>query len=429
MMLGAPSDVFSVPTRAARDEEPIRLLHLTTSPLSLRFLSGQAHHMCERGIEVHVLSSPGAELDSFAAREGVHAHAVQMERRISPLRDLVALFRIFRVLRSIRPRIVHAHTPKAGLLGIVAAWFARVPVRIYHVHGLRFATCRGLRRSLLRSTERISCLLAHRVLCVSRSLCDVAVAQALCSADKIRVLLGGSVNGIDVERFRPANALTRASARTALGISSDAFVIGLVARVVREKGIVELASAWRTLREMFADLRLLVVGPVEPEDPVPAEVLDLLRSDPRVTLRGLDWETPPLYAAMDLFVLPTYREGLPSSTLEAAAMGLPVVATRIPGCIDTVQDGVTGTLVPPRDIPALVEAIARYRLDPLLRREHGQRGWARVSKEFRQEAIWNATRAEYFALLAERGLRGSGVREQSVEWRPTASPKSHRGEP
>src|SRR5262249_12116948 len=125
-----------------------------------------------------------------------------------------------------------------------------------------------------------------------------------------------------------------------------------------------------------------------------------LRSDQRVTMRGLDWNTPPLYAAMDLFVLPSYREGFGLSAAEAAAVGLPVVATRIPGCVDAVQDGVTGTLVPPKNVAALVDAIARYRLDSRLRQEHGAAGRIRVSREFRQEAIWNATRAEYFALLA-----------------------------
>ena len=413
----------------ALEEERICLLHLATNPMSLGFFAGQARYMRERGFDVHVLSSPGAELASFALREGVKAHTVQMERRITPMRDLVALFRICHVLRSVRPRIVHAHTPKAGLLGILAAWFARVPVRIYHLHGLRYVTCTGWSRLLLRWTERISCSLAHRVLCVSPSLRDVAVEEGICPAKRIRVLLGGSVNGIDVERFQPATTQTRALERVALGIPQEAFVVGFVGRVVREKGIVELATAWRTLREKFADLWLFLVGPVEPQDPIPGEVLKLLRSDARVVLRGLDWNTPPLYAGMDLFVLPSYREGLPSSTLEAAAMGLPVIATRIPGCIDTVQDGVTGTLVPPCDAPALIEAIARYRLDPALRQQHGEAGRGRVSREFRQTAIWNATRAEYFALLAQRGSGQSRLREQSAPSRLAASAESRRGEP
>jgi glycosyltransferase involved in cell wall biosynthesis len=357
--------------------------------------------MRDWGIETHVLSSPGDELDSFAAREGAHAHGVPMERRITPIRDLLAVFGICRVMRSVRPRIVHAHTPKAGVLAMVAARLVRIPVRVYHLHGLRFMTAEGFPRLLLRWTDKISCLLAHRVLCVSHSVRKVAVQEGICSAEKIRVLLGGSINGIDVQRFQPADARTRAAGRAALGIPLDAFVVGFIGRIVRGKGIVELAAAWQMLRERFADLRLLIIGPVEPQDPVPAEVLAALRSDPRVTMRDLDWDTPPLYAAMDLLALPSYREGFPVTPLEAAAMGLPVIATQTLGCIDAVVDGVTGTLIPPRDVSALVDAIARYRTDAQLTREHGEAGRARVSKDFRQEAIWNAMREEYFALVAE----------------------------
>jgi len=187
-------------------------------------------------------------------------------------------------------------------------------------------------------------------------------------------------------------------------------VVGFVGRVVREKGIVELAAAWQMLRERFADLWLLIIGPVEPQDPVPAEVLAALRSDPRVTMRDLDWDTPPLYAAMDLLALPTYREGFPVTPLEAAAMGLPVIATHTLGCVDAVAEGVTGMLIPPRNVPALVEAVARYRADPRLRREHGEAGRARVSRDFRQEAIWNAMREEDFALLDERRCSGARLR-------------------
>src|SRR5262249_52880350 len=126
-MRGRP-DASSDPSRISRQSEPIRLLHLTTVALSVGFLSGHARHMRRCGIGLHILSSPGDELSLFAAREGAQAHAVKMERRIAPLRDLMALFRIRRVLRSVRPQIVHAHTPKAGLLGMIAAWLARVPV-------------------------------------------------------------------------------------------------------------------------------------------------------------------------------------------------------------------------------------------------------------------------------------------------------------
>jgi glycosyltransferase involved in cell wall biosynthesis len=391
-------------SREVRVGRRIRLIHLTTVPMSLRFLTGQPRYMSARGFEVRAISSPGVELERFSQHQGVQVHAVPMERRITPLRDLIALWRIWRILRSVRPSVVHAHTPKAGLLGMVAAWLARIPVRIYHLHGLPFLTRTGPFRWLLRSTERISCALADRVLCVSRSTREVAIADRICAGRKSRVLLDGSINGVDTARFFPRDAASKHAARAALGLSDQVFVVGFVGRVVREKGIVELADAWRVLREAFPDLYLLVVGGVEAGDPVPQEVLERLDADPRAIMRGLDWETPRLYAVMDTLVLPTYREGLPVAVLEAAAMELPVVATRVPGCVDAVLDGVTGTLVPPRDAASLAAAIRRYREDAELRRKHGRAGRARILEHFRQEALWAATADEYRTLMAERGL-------------------------
>jgi glycosyltransferase involved in cell wall biosynthesis len=386
----------------------MRLIHLTTVGMSLRFLCGQPRYMGWRGLEVQAISSPGVDLDEFAEREGVQAYAVPMERRLRPLRDLVALFRIWRILRIVRPCVVHAHTPKAGLLGMMAAWFARVPVRIYHLHGLEYLDRTGVLRLLLRFADRTACALANRVLCVSRSNRAIAIADGICPAEKIRVLLSGTVNGVDTERFSPPDADSKHAARAALGLSDQGFVVGFVGRVVREKGIVELADAWRILREEFPDLRLLIVGQHERQgDPAAREAMERLASDRRVIFTGLEWETPPLYAAMDVLVLPTYREGFGVAALEAAAMGLPAIATRIPGCVDAVMDGMTGTLVPPHDGPSLAGAIRTYRMNPELRRLHGRVGRMRVLAQFRQEALWAATGDEYLALMAERGLAGS----------------------
>ncbi len=360
-------------------------------------------------MEVHAISSPGDDLSTLGAREGIAVHPVEMPRLITPLGDLRAVWQIYRVLRKIRPAIVHAHTPKGGLLGTIAAWLARVPVRIYHVRGLPLMTATGPKRRILRLTERTACALAHRVLCVSHSLRAVVVAEGLCPPEKIRVLLSGSGNGVDAGgRFDPRRLPERAGEeiRSNCGIPESAKVIGFVGRIVRDKGIVELASAWLALREEFAELHLLIVGPFEPQDPVPEETAATLRDDPRVHLVGMDWDTPPLYAAMDLLVLPTYREGFPNVPLEAASMGLPVVATRVPGCVDAVQDGVTGILVPARDDVALANAIRNYLLQPRLRRDHGRAGRERVLSAFRQGAIWDALHQEYSSLLR---LNGRGV--------------------
>lgn len=386
---------------------PPVLLHMTTIPMSLTFLVGQAGYMRERGLRFRALSSPGPDLLAFGRREQVPVSAVEMQRRITPWRDLRALVSILRILRRNRPMIVHAHTPKAGVLGMSAAALSRIPVRIYHMRGLPLLSAAGLRRRLLWRTEWVACRLAHQVLCVSHSLRRVAIREGLCPPEKIRVLAGGSGNGVDAERrFNPERLgpEVRLEARRRLRIPDGATVVGFVGRIVRDKGIAELVEAWQGLSENHPDLRLLLVGPFEPQDPIAPEVEARLREDPRVHLTGMDWNTPPLYAAMDLVVLPTHREGFPNVPLEAAAMGLPVVATRVQGCIDAVRDGVTGTLVPPMSAPALARAIETYLQDPVLRRQHGALGRERVGREFRQELVWEALYREYSRLLLERAM-------------------------
>jgi len=387
--------------------QPIRLVHITTVPYALSYFSGQVGYMKDRGFEVYGLSSPGKLLSAFSKQEGVQVQAIEMARRLTPLQDLAALFRIWRWLHSLRPEIIHAHTPKGGLLGMVGGWLARIPIRIYHMHGLRFLTATGLTRKLLMWSEKLSCRLAHQVLCVSASVRAQAVEAGYCPDEKIKVLLQGSCNGVDsTNRFNPSKIppTARAEMRAKYCIPNDAAVLGFVGRIVSNKGIVDLAEAWCGLRNEFPDLHLLMVGPIEPEDPIPSQVEELLHKDPRVHLIGEEWDTPPLYATTDIVVLPTYREGLPTVLLEAAAMSLPVVATRVPGCVDVVEDGITGTLVPPQDSQRLAEAIRSYLKDPELRRKHGTAARERVIREFRQEMIWLATYEEYVQCLLKKKL-------------------------
>ena len=386
----------------------VKLVHITTVPFSLVvFFSGQVGWMKRHGFDVHAIASPGDLLDTFSRHCAVPVHAVPMSRRITPLADLVALWRLYRTLRKLRPHIVHAHTPKGGLLGGLAAWLAGVPVRVYTVHGLPLMTARGLKRRLLRWSERIACRCAHQVFAVGHSIGQVVVQEGICPAARIKVLLSGSIDGVDgAGRFNPARVgqEARRSVRRKHGIPQDAVVLGFVGRIVRDKGMIELAEAWRTLRAEFPSLHMLLAGPFEPQDPVPADVEALFRSDPRVHLSGHVAETERYYAAMDISVLPSYREGLPVAPLEAAAMNVPVVATRIPGCVEAVVDGVTGTLVPCRAAAALAAALRRYVSDPELRRQHGQAGRQRVLRDFQAEAIRRALYEEYVHLLQDKGL-------------------------
>ena len=382
------------------------VLHVTTVPMTLRFLAGHVAHAKSRGFEVHALSSPGEALDAFGRDMGIEVHAARMPRRITPLVDLAALWRIVRVMRRVRPTIVDAHTPKGSLLAMMAATLCRVPVRVYHQHGLPLVTATGPRRRILRWAERTTCRLAHRVVCISTALREVLIAEGLCPAEKITVLEHGSIDGVEAGgKFDPSRVSTESAegARARYGVPPGALVLGFVGRIVRDKGLVELVQAWRVLREEWPSLHLLVAGPFESRDPVPADVESTLRRDPRIHLAGMVHDMPGVYRILDLLVLPTYREGFNTAVLEAAAMERPVVATRVPGCVDAVRDGESGLLVPVRDVVALTAAIRTYVGDPALRRRHGANGRARVLRDFDPGVLREALFREYLRLLDERG--------------------------
>jgi glycosyltransferase involved in cell wall biosynthesis len=383
------------------------LTHVTTVPESLDFFRGQVGYMQARGFTVRAMTSPGPELHQFATELDIGIDAVTMARRITPYADLVAVTAMRRLLRRHRPVIVHAHTPKGGLLGLVAAVAARTPVRVYHMRGLPFTTATRWQRRLLRQAEWVSCHLAHQVFAVSESVRAAAVREGLCDPTRIKVLARGSGNGVDAARRFDPDAMGRAPrllVRAALGIRAHELVVGFVGRLVRDKGVGELVEAWQSIRTTHPTAHLLVIGPFEPRDAVSPETRRALRSDPRVHLTGSVLDIPRWYAAMDLVVLPTYREGFPNVLLEAAAMRLPVVATAVTGCVDAVEDGTTGILVPPRDAVALARGLHRYLADPGLRRAHGAAARQRVLSHFRPEAIWAALYREYVSLLARAGV-------------------------
>jgi glycosyltransferase involved in cell wall biosynthesis len=233
---------------------------------------------------------------------------------------------------------------------------------------------------------------------------SILVEAKLCPPEKVVVLANGSSGGIDSQRFDPA-AYTLEDGRAfrqVLGIPGAAVLVGFAGRIVRDKGIIELAQAWMELRIKYPHLHLVVAGEAENQDPIPVDAREILKSDPRIHLIGQCQDIVRFYAACDIIVLPTYREGFPNVLLEAAAMGRPCVATRVPGCTDAVIDGVTGTLVPPYDAAGLAAGIGVYVTDPGLRRLHGAAGRARVLRDFRPEMIYLDLYRHYCDLLRRK---------------------------
>jgi glycosyltransferase involved in cell wall biosynthesis len=382
------------------------LLHISTDPRTLGFVLQQMLFMRTKGWQVHAMASPG-EYESTLRSHSISFHPVKMPRRITPFRDLVAIAQMWKAMRRLRPAIVHAHTPKAGLLGMISARLARVPIRVFHVHGLPHLAARGLRYRFLFGATKISCVLAHQVFCVSNSIRQVLIDQNLCPEGKVIVPLNGSIDGIEaLEKFNPAGVSEPAARaiRERYGVPPTAFTLAFIGRLVRDKGLIELCEAWIRLRSDHPDLHLLIVGEFEPQDPIPSRIVDIFCTDPNVHMTGFCGNMPDLYAAIELVILPSYREGFGTVLIEAAAMGLPVVATAIPGCVDAVIDNMTGILVPSHDSFALAGAIERYMNDPELRRNHGVRARERILRDFRPEPIREFIYREYGQLLNRRGL-------------------------
>ncbi len=378
----------------------MRVIWGVTSALSTVFCDQRPAFMSERGIEIKVLSSAGERLKSLT-RDGVTTLPLEIQREISPIQDLKSLLQLHRVLRHHRPDIAEFGTPKAGFLGMLAAWAARVPGRIYTIHGLRLETTNGFTRIILYWTERIACACSTRVLCVSESLREKVVALRLTPKDKTFLLNRGTYTGVDASHFAPENRNTDkvTQLRRTLGLTGRETVIGFVGRFVKDKGIRELVEAFRELSTSRPDLRLLLVGDFEDGDPVEPEVRRYIESTPTVLRAGFVADTASYYALMDVFVLPTYREGFPGVPLEAQASEVPVVTTNATGAVDSVRHGITGLIVPVKDAKALTEAIDTLLRNPALRADMGRAGRKWMQHDFRPEAIWQAHAEMYREIL------------------------------
>lgn len=321
-----------------------RIIYLTSVPQSLAFLRGKVGFMRDQGYAVTAISSPGRALEEFGEQESCDVLPVRMSRSISPFRDLQSVNRLVRHFRETRPAIVHAMTPKAGLLGMIASRLAGVPVRIYDIYGFPYMTATGLRKTLLQWTERVSCRFANQVYSVSHSLRDVAIADGICTDSTLKVIGLGSSNGVDATgTFNPdlyAHDRT-ASVRSRMKLPLNGMIVTFIGRLAVDKGVRELDLAWREIRDRYPDSCLVIAGGVDDRDPVDSELISRLEEDSRVRLLGMldQAEIVDLYSLSDIVVLPTYREGFPNVLLEAAAMKVPVVATDVAGCRDAVIDG------------------------------------------------------------------------------------------
>lgn len=334
--------------------QPIRIVLAVTIAESLKFLGPLPKMLSSAGWDVHLVSNPGQVAQDINTR-GVSIHALPMDRKPSIAQDLPALFLWFKLLRRIRPTIVSIGTPKASLLGIFAAWFLRVPQRVYVLRGLRLETTRGPSRLLLWLLERVTAECATHVLAVSHSLAAKYLELGLCDSDKITVLGSGSSHGVDLKRFSPKPPREVEAKRKELGLSPGVPVLGFVGRFSRDKGTRAILETRKKLVERGIDHEILILGPVEDSQTILDEMNTLGRRAKHV---GEVSNVEDFYPLMALLLLPTKREGFPNVVLEAGAAEVPAVTTTATGAVDSVVHGTTGLLVPQDSDDQFAETVA-----------------------------------------------------------------------
>ena len=362
-------------------------------------LRGRLRALRIAGFDVTVVSNPGDLLTRTAALEGVRSIAIPISRGIAPLADLISLVRLWLLIGRLRPEMVEFSTPKAGLLGTLAARLRGVPRRVYMLRGLKLETTRGIKRQILLAAERLAARCAYVVLCNSRSLMAQALALKLAPASRLQLLGAGSSNGVDTDHFCPGPS----KVRDLLRLPRRAKVIGFVGRLTRDKGLPELVEAFNQILLREPDAHLVLVGWFDNgEDSLSASLRAQISAHRRIHLTGFVSDPLPFYRAMDVMVLPTWREGFPNVVLEAAATGIPVVTTFSTGSRDSVVPEVTGLLIPPGYPEAIVEAVCKLLADPHRAHRMGAAARAWVLENYVDEHVMSLTSSFYKSLLESK---------------------------
>ena len=384
-----------------------KLIRITTVPISFKvLLKGQLRFMASNGFDVKGVSSEGEELKEVVENEGIVMKAINMSRKITPFQDLKSLWEMWNFLRKERPQIVHTHTPKAGIIGMLAARLAGVPYRLHTVAGLPLMEATGIKRKILNFVEKLTYSSATRVYPNSKGLYDFILQNNFTQSNKLKIIGNGSSNGINTTFFSPeqVSETERVELREKLNIQPDDFVFVFVGRIVSDKGINELIKAFSELQTAEnnepAGIKLLLVGGLESDlDPLNPETLAEINQNKDIISVGFQQDVRPFFAISDALAFPSYREGFPNVVMQAGAMGLPSIVSDINGCNEIIVEGENGLIIPPKNVEKLKEKMLTLAKDKNLYTKLRENSRRMIESRYEQSVVWNALLEEYEGLL------------------------------
>lgn len=381
-----------------------KLIRITTVPLSLeKLLEGQLAFMKDH-FEVVAVSAEKERLEAYGNSEGVPVFYLELTRKITPIKDIAAVFKLYRFLKKEEPVIVHTHTPKAGIVGMMAAWLAGVPNRLHTVAGLPLMEATGFKRVVLNFVEKLTYFFSTKVYTNSQGLYDFIISEKLTKPSKLSIIGNGSSNGIDTSYFDPSlySENDKTSLKAKWGISQSNFLFIFVGRLVRDKGINELIAAFVKLSKSNQKISLLLVGPFESNlDPLLPATLNSIEKHSNIYSVGYQTDVRPFFAISDALVFPSYREGFPNVVMQAGAMGLPSIVTDINGCNEIVNQDVNGLIVPPKNEEALQEAMEHLVANPVRYNKLKISARELIVNQYNRKEVWDALLAEYKRCINE----------------------------
>jgi glycosyltransferase involved in cell wall biosynthesis len=380
-----------------------KLIRITTAPLSLKYLlSNQMKYMNENGFEVVMVSSEGKEWPDLLANEGCEHRIVHMTRKITPFQDLKSLWQLYRLFKKEKPDIVHSHTPKGGLLGMLAAKMAGVKIRIHTIAGLRFMTATGTTKRILVFMEKLTSKAAHHVWPNSYSLLNYIRHHKLVSEKKLQVIGHGSSNGVDLNRYSVAALKPEKISQIKKLLNYDEGLCYLLnmGRIVKDKGVDEVFKAFKVVHADNPKLRLIVLGAFEDDlDPISDEARETLKTHPAII--HIDWSDHVEYFMhlSHLLVHASYREGFPNTLLQTGAMGCPIVCSAIEGSVDIVTHNETGLLFQPGNTEDLLEKLQYALAHPDEMERYAASLRSKIEKYFSQSYLHARMKEKYLELL------------------------------